>query len=180
MVAVASACGGTSTSYPGADPKTWASGVCSLLAGADEATARPFREAQAELQSFTTFESRRVRRLVVRAASQVVRVDEEIVAKYDAIGAPAVEDGPAIQRTFRATLVRLRDFALDARERARTLPVDTTEHFLAAFQVFSTDLNERGRDLSRDLSREISTNLGRFDAPELGEAFDNEPTCKTL
>ena len=180
-ISLVAGCDGSSTTasnaqtIPGPDPKAWASDVCSLLAGAGEASARPFREAQAELQSATEFESRRVRRLVVRAALMSARVDDEIIAKYDAIGAPAVEDGMAIQRTLRANLVRIRDLALDARERARTLPVDTTEHFLAALKVFSMDFIERSRDLFAGTS-----NLERFDSPALKEAIENDPTCKTL
>ena len=98
VVAVAAACGGKSSSSAGPDPTDWASDVCTMLAGASEAGARPFREAQAEVQSATEFHPRRVRRLLVGAASESLRVYDETIAKLDAIGAPAVEDGKAIQR----------------------------------------------------------------------------------
>jgi hypothetical protein len=178
------ACGGEPTA--GTDPNTWTSGFCSLIDEWASTRGRSFRNVQTQLQSapseFTTatgeLDSRRVRQLSVRAASATVRLDENMLAKYEALGTPAVEEGAVIRREIRAAFVGATQVPMDVLERARTLPVDTPKHFLEALKGLSSAFAKS----QEEAAREMSTLFGsRFsNATELGQAARDEPACQRL
>jgi hypothetical protein len=133
-------CGGDSKAA-GAEPKEWATEVCNLIVQTAGEAQAVFADAQTEFES-GPFEPRRLRRSLVRGMSEALRVQGGAIARLDAIGPPAVEDGEAVQPAFRAPIVRLREATSEARGRLRTMPIDTSEHLFAALEVFVADYRE--------------------------------------
>jgi hypothetical protein len=127
----------------GANAEEWASQLCGVLLEARDAWPRPLRNAQAEVASMTgRFEPRRVRRVLVRAISETLSLEDETIERVDALGAPNADRGDEVQRALLAMLAEVRAVTTDARDRARALPVDTPDHFFASMEVFSSDFGD--------------------------------------
>jgi hypothetical protein len=165
-----------SGSNTGTDPKEWASQVCGLAAEAGEAWQRPMREAQAEIASMTRFEPSRIRRVLVRAISETLSVQDETIKSLDDVGAPDAEGGDEVQRTLLAVFVQMRETTEDFRRRARAIPVDTREHFFASLEAFASDFNGELAEAAEPASEFAPES----DLGELKEAWESEPACKGL
>lgn len=175
LVALAAAlafagCGGGSD-VQGAPAREWAADICTAVGTWVEDFQARFESLQQNVTPGMRPEEART--VLVEFYGDLAGRTDELLADLDAAGTPAVEEGSAISRDFRAPFESIRPALLDAKADAEQLPVDDP----AAFEAAAAEL---GRSLRQafDESGEAFDKLDDYRPSNLDEAFDEEAACK--
>jgi hypothetical protein len=168
VVLAVAGCGGGSE---GAPARAWASDVCTAVGTWVEDFQARFEGLQ---QSVTPgMQSEEARTLLAEFYGDLAARTDELLGDLDAAGRPAVDEGAAISRDFRAPFESIRPALLDAQADAGQLPVDDE----AAFQQAAAELDQ-SLEQAFDDAGEAFDRLDERQTSELDEAFDEEAACQ--
>jgi hypothetical protein len=164
--------GGDSSSASGTKPATWASSVCGALQTWRNDLQSGSQQLSIDLRSSrdrTSFKQKLVAFLETAERSSKTMVDQ-----VKAAGAPAIADGPALQRDLESGLSAPRASFAHAVAQARKLPTDNPQAMntgLATLvQTIQSELTATGRHFSN-----LDT---KYDLGDLNKAMADEPACK--
>jgi hypothetical protein len=101
---------------------------------------------------------------------------DDMLAKVEEAGPPAVEDGEALQSDLEKGLGDAQAAFAEARDKAKELPTDDEAAFRREGGEIQSTLNEEGSKIGQTFNG-LST---KYDSRELNEAFDKEPSCQSL
>jgi hypothetical protein len=164
--------GGGDSSVSGTKPETWAASVCTALQtwGNDlESGSRKLRSSitrSADLPS--------VKKKLITFLRNGETSTEKLVADVKAAGAPAVENGPAMQSDLRASLDGARGTFQRAVAKAKKLPTNDPR----ALAVGLTSLGTEIRSELTSTGARVSSLKKKYDSSELNKAMADEPACK--
>jgi hypothetical protein len=180
LVALAAAplagCGGGDDGESiGKPPREYAGAICtavgSWLGKITDRTAE-LQGSSEEIRS----DLEKGRSLIVTYLDDVVGYSDDLVSEVEAADKPDLEHGEAIAGEIHAAVLRARTGFVDAREEARNLPTDDPAAFQRETQELGATLTREGQAIEQALDG-VSE---RYDANELDQAFDNEPSCTRL
>ena len=153
--------------YPGVEPREWAHDVCTAVAAWQEdfgkSTAKLIQRNRGERSLHA------VRSNVIEWASLGVRRSDRLLAVVEEAGQPAVEDGRRASGQIREAVRLMRTTYVDARAKARELPVENPRRFVKEVRELG-DLFDRYARVGRAFEK------AEADVPELGRA----PACVRL
>jgi len=172
-LAAAGCGGGGGTKYSGASPDAWAATVCGALGDWVEGLQADSRALGSELRtakSITTVKAKFV--VFLRGAGTSA---DTMIEKIHGVGAPAVEDGEAIQSQLEKGLNEARIGLTRAEKRAQALPTSDA-------QSFSSGVTALGQDVQKELSATGKTfeELDKHNNEDLNRATSEEPACSRL
>ena len=163
-------CGGGSN-VEGTPARAWAGDVCTAVG----TWVQDFQARFESLQSSVTpgMQPEDARTILADFYGDLAARTDELLGDLDAVGQPAVDEGAAISRDFRAPFESIRPALLDAKADAEQLPVDDQ----AAFQEAAAEL-DKSLQQAFDDAGEAFDKLDEHQTSELDEAFDEEAACK--
>ena len=173
-VAAAGCGGGGGTSYSGTEPDEWAEAVCGALGDWAKGLKAESDQLGTSLQG--TRDLNVVKQTFVAFLERAERSSRTMVTRISGAGAPAVEDGAAIQEQLVSGLAGAQASFARAIVRAKKLPTTNP-------QAFSTGVQSLGTDVQEELTAvgEKFNSLGdRYDDDSLNEATSNEPACSEI
>jgi hypothetical protein len=168
-LACATACGGAAGAQGTTDPPKWAAAVCGAFAD---------QMAQAQLAASVLPSAPApsdVRQVLLDYIEQMPGLVQAMLRKIREAGAPAVDDGQALQRDLLSAVSRLDDYVERDLARARALPVDDPAAFEGALDEFSATLDAEIEEFS-----DAFEVLERFDSGALSDAFADNETCRSI
>jgi hypothetical protein len=166
--------GGDGKTYAGTEPDAWAATVCGALGDWAKGLKAESDRLGSSLRGTTDLKV--VKRRFVAFLERAERSSRTMVTRISGAGAPAVEDGAAIQEQLVRGLAGAQASFARATVRARKLPTTNP-------QAFSTGVQSLGTDVQEELTAvgEKFNSLGeRYDDDRLNEATSNEPSCAEI
>jgi hypothetical protein len=170
----AAGCGGDGgTKYSGASPDAWAATVCGALGDWAQGLQADSRALGSELRNPRSIESVKARFVVFLTGAGTSA--DTMIEKIHGVGAPAVEDGEAIQSQLEKGLKKARASLTRAEKRATKLPTSDA-------QAFSSGVTALGREVQKELIATGKTleELDRYDNEDLNKATSGEPACSRI
>ena len=172
---VAGGCGGDDGgSAGGADPEQYAADVCGAISDWQKELQTSATTMQSKLTPRSTPED--VKTELVAFMEGATKSTEDMLGKVKEAGPPAVEDGEALQRDLENGLGDAHTAFAQARDKVKELPTDDRAAFQREASTLGTTLNQQGTKIGETFNG-LST---KYDSRELNEAFDKEPSCKSL
>jgi hypothetical protein len=173
---VAAGCGGGDDggSAGGAAPEQYAADVCGAISDWQKELQTSATTMQSKLGTGSTPAD--VKTELVTFMEGATKSTDDMLAKVKEAGPPDVEDGEALQRDLEKGLTDAQAAFAQARDEAKTLPTDNPATFQSEAQKLGTTLNEEGTKIGQTFNG-LST---KYDSKELNEAFDKEPSCRSL
>jgi len=170
----AAGCGdsGSSSSTSGTKPETWSASVCSAL----QTWESDLRKGSQQLISdiHTSRDLKSVKQKLVAYLQRSEQGSAKMVDQVKAAGAPAVKDGPALQRDLVSGLTRARTSFQRAVAQAKKLPTNNP-------RAMTTGLSTIPETIQSELaatSQRFSNLDTKYDLGDLNEAMAKEPACK--
>jgi hypothetical protein len=170
---VAAGCGG-GDSASGADPEQYASDVCGAISSWQKELQTSVNTMTSKLSASSTPAD--VKAQLVAFMEGATESTDKMLDKVKDAGPPAVEDGEALQRDLEAGLTNAQKAFSQARDKAKSLPTGDQAAFQRGASALGTTLNAQGTAIGQTFNG-LST---KYDSDELNQAFDKEPTCKSL
>jgi hypothetical protein len=170
---VGSACGGGGETASGASPEEWSADVCGALSDWVSDLNQRADAMGAATQNSSSIDDARDK--IVEFLDTTVTRTDEMLAKVEAAGNPAVEDGEAIANDLQTELAKIKPVFEQARDSAEELP-DDPQAFLEGAQDLSAEMAAGGGEVGGRLD----ATMQKYDVPELSQAFDENPACQNL
>jgi hypothetical protein len=173
LAVAASGCG-DSKSYSGTKPSTWAATTCGALTTWRDSLLSGNRSLSADLLKLRDLKAVKARLLIFLRKAE--RSTKTMISEAKSAGAPAVEDGAAIQRDLERGLIRARSTFRRALASAEALPADNSRAFARA-------TNALGLKIRAELSATGAYFTGlddKYDSEDLRKAVSEEPACRAF
>jgi len=164
--------GGSSSSASGTKPETWASSVCGALQTWGDDLKSGSQQLSTDIRSSKDLKS--VKQKLVAFLEDAQQSSEKMINQVKAAGAPAIKDGPALQRDLESGLIGPRASFAHAVAQAKKLPTDNS-------QALSNGLSTLARTIETELTatgRHFSNLDSKYDLGDLNKAMADEPACK--
>jgi hypothetical protein len=171
---VASGCGGGDDGAAGTPPDRYAAAVCGAITSWQNELQANVTAMSSKLGASSTPAD--VKAQLVAFMETATKSTEDMLAKVQEAGPPAIEDGEALQRDLEAGLGDAKTAFEQARDKAESLPTGDQATFQREAQALGTTLNEQGTAIGQTFTS-LST---KYDSNELNAAFDNDPACRSL
>ena len=166
--------GGGGSSASGTKPETWSADVCGALKTWEDDLKSGSQQLSSDIQSSSDLKS--VKQKLVTFLQNAEQSTEKMVDDVKSAGAPAVKDGPAIQRDLESGLTEARDSFQRAVTQAKKLPTNDP-------RALTTGLTTLGQRIQSELTATGShfSNLDtKYDTSDLKKAMADEPSCKSF
>ena len=164
--------GGDSSSASGTKPETWSADVCGALQTWEDDLQSGSQQLSSDMRSSADLKS--VKQKLVAFLQDAEQSTEKMLAEVKSAGAPAVKDGPAIQRDLESGLTEARGSFQHAVTQAKKLPANNAETLAAGLsslaQRIQSELTATGNHFSN-----LDT---KYDVGDLNKAMAAEPSCK--
>jgi hypothetical protein len=174
LAVVAGCGGGGSSETSGVPPNQWAASVCGALETWQtslQTKAQGLTQAVLQAQS-----PKAAKQQLGDFLDEVLAETDTMIASVGEAGQPAVDQGEQVANDFRAGVQRMRTAFADAKGKIEQVPTDDP-------QAFQEQLTQIGQELQNQ-GQSIGSTLGgldeKYDAPELGKAFDENEQCKAI
>ena len=171
----AAGCGGgssSSSSASGTKPETWATDVCGALQTWESDLKSGSDQLSSDIRSSSDLKS--VKQKLITFLQNAQKSTQTMVDDVKAAGAPAVKDGPAIQRDLTAGLTRAGNSFQRAVVQAKKLPTNNPQALTTGLETLAAkiqgELNATGQQFS-----DLET---KYDLGDLNKALSDEPACK--
>ena len=168
-------CGGGSSgssAASGSKPETWATDVCGALKIWESDLESGSEQLSSDIRSSSDLKS--VKRKLVAFLQNAQKSTDTMVTDVKAAGAPAVKDGPAIQRDLVAGLTQADNSFQRAVAQAKKLPTNDPQALTKGLSTLAAkiqgELNATGQQFS-----DLET---KYDLGDLNQALADEPACK--
>jgi hypothetical protein len=164
--------GGDSSSASGTKPETWSTQVCGALQTWGDDLKSGSRKLSTDIRSSSDLKS--VKQKLVAFLQNAEQSSQKMVADVKAAGAPAVKDGPAIQRDLESSLSEASGSFQRAVAQAKKLPTNNP-------QALTTGLSTLAQTIQSELTATGSHFSGleqKYDFSDLNKALADEPACK--
>jgi hypothetical protein len=175
----AGGCGGGDDggSASGADPGQYAADVCGAIANWQNELQTSATAMQSKLSGGGGQPTPAdVKTELVAFMEGATKSTDDMLAEVKEAGPPAVEDGEALQRDLEKGLGEAQAAFARARDQAKELPTDDQAAFQREGAEIQSTLSEEGTKIGQTFNG-LST---KYDSKELNEAFDKEPSCRSL
>jgi len=164
--------GGSSSSASGTKPETWSATVCGALQTWEDDLKSGSDQLTSDIRSSRNLKS--VKRKLIAFLQNAEQSTETMVGHVKGAGAPAVKDGPAIQRDLESGLTGAGTSFQRAVKQAKKLPTDNPQALTMGLatlaQKIQSELNATGQRFSN-----LET---KYDLGDLNSAMADEPACK--
>ena len=164
--------GGDSSSASGTKPETWSANVCGALQTWENDLQSGSQQLSSDIGTSPDLKS--VKRKLVKFLQNSEQSTQKMVDDVKAAGAPAVKDGPAIQRDLESGLTGARDSFQRAVAQAKKLNTSKAKTLTMGLstlaQTIQSELTATGRHFSN-----LET---KYDVGDLNKAMADEPSCK--
>jgi hypothetical protein len=164
--------GGNDSSASGTKPETWASSVCGALQTWGNDLTSGSQQLRTDINSSSDLKS--VKRKLVAFLKRAEKSSEQMVNQVKAAGAPAIKDGPALQRDLESGLSGPRASFTRAVAQAKKLPTDDPT-------ALATGLSTLAQTIQSELTatgRHFSNLDSKYDLGDLNSAMADERSCK--
>jgi hypothetical protein len=174
LAGAASGCSGgsDSSSASGTKPETWAADVCGALQTWEDELQSGSKQLSSDISRSKDLKS--LKRRLVAFLKSAEQSTEKMVDDVKSAGAPAVEDGPAIQRDLEAGLADARGTFQHAVTQAKKLPTTNPK----ALTTGLSSLAQRTQGELTATGNQFSNLDKKYDVGDLNEAMADEPSCK--
>jgi hypothetical protein len=173
-LAVAAGCGGGGGTEAGVPPADWAASVCGAFEGWRLSLEDQAQGLSSEVLNAATPQAAKDR--VSTFLDEVIASTETLRGEIEKVGAPAVDQGGAIQEDLNAGLIAMETAFEQARDSVAAVPTDDPQAFQQALTGIGEALETQGE--------QIGDTLGgldeKYDAPELEAALENSPGCEDI
>jgi hypothetical protein len=164
--------GGGGSSASGTKPETWATQVCGALQTWGNDLKSSSQQLETDIRTSTDVKS--VKQKLVAFLQGAEQSSQTMVDKVQAAGAPAIDNGPTIQRDLESALGQASGSFHRAVAEAKKLPTNDPQALSAGLsnlaQSIQSELTATGQHFS-----ELDT---KHDLGDLKQAMANEPACK--
>ena len=164
--------GGDSSSASGTKPETWSADVCGALQTWEDELKSGSQQLSSDIRSSSDLRSVKVK--LVAFLQNAQQSTQKMVDDVKSAGAPAVKDGPAIQRDLESGLTEARVSFQRAVTQAKKLPTNNP-------QALTTGLSSLAQTIQSELTAtgDHFSNLDtKYDVGDLNKAMADEPACK--
>jgi len=164
--------GGGDSSPSGTKPETWAADVCGALQTWEDQLKAGSRQLGSDIRSSKDLKSVKVKLVAFLRHSQ--QSTAKMADDVKGAGAPAVKDGPAIQRDLESGLTEARGSFQRAVTQAKKLPTNNPG-------TLATSLTSLAQSIQGELTatgKHFSNLDKKYDVGDLNEAMATEPSCK--
>jgi hypothetical protein len=164
--------GGDSSSASGTKPETWAADVCGALETWGNDLTSGSQQLNSDIRSSSDLKA--VKQKLLAFLQKARASSGTMAADVKAAGAPAVEDGPAIQRDLESALTQPRSSFDRAIAQAKKLSTDDPKKL-------ATGLTTLARTIQSELTttgKRFSDLETKYDFGDLNKAIADEPACK--
>ena len=164
--------GGDSSSASGTKPETWSADVCGALQTWEDDLKSGSQQLSSDIQSSTDLKS--VKQKLVAFLQNAQQSTDKMVADVKSAGAPAVQDGPAIQSDLESGLTEARGSFQHAVTQAKKLPTNDP-------RALTTGLSSLAQTIQGELTatgNHFSNLDTKYDVGDLNKAMAAEPSCK--
>jgi hypothetical protein len=164
--------GSDSSSASGTKPETWSADVCGALQTWEDDLKSGSQQLSSDIRSSNNLKS--VKQKLVVFLQNAQQSTEKMVADVKSAGAPAVKDGPAIQRDLESGLTEARSSFQRAVTQAKKLPTNNA-------RTLTTGLSSLAQQIQGELTatgNHFSNLDKKYDVGDLNEAMADEPSCK--
>jgi hypothetical protein len=170
----AAGCGGGSdnSSVSGTKPETWSADVCGALQTWEDELESGSKQLSSDISSSKDLKS--LKRKLVAFLKSAEQSTEKMVDDVKSAGAPAVEDGSAIQRDLESGLADARSTFQQAVTQAKKLPTNNAK----ALTTGLSSLAQRTQGELTATGNHFSNIDKKYDVGDLNEAMADEPSCK--
>lgn len=174
-LAVAAGCGGGGSSeVSGVPPNEWAGSVCGALETWQtslQSEAEGLTQAVLQAQS-----PKAAKQQLGDFLDKVLAETDTMISSVSEAGQPAVNQGEQVANDFRAGVERMRTAFSHAKVKVAQVPTDDPQAFQQQLTQIGQELQTQGQSIGSTLG-----NLDeKYDAPELGRAFDENKSCKAI
>jgi len=164
--------GSDSSSASGTKPEAWSADVCGALQTWEKDLKSGSQQLSSDIRTSKDLKSVKVKLVAFLNSSE--QSTEKLVGEVKSAGAPAVKDGPAIQRDLVSGLTEARGSFQRAVKQAKKLPTDNP-------QTLTAGLTSLAQSIQGELTATGShfSNLDKkYDVGDLNKAMAAEPLCK--
>jgi hypothetical protein len=171
---LAAGCGGGGGGASKVEAAKYANDVC----GAVETWQQQLTSASTLLAQRTseTDDLKQVRTQFVSFFNGAIKTTDEMLAAVDAAGVPDLDKGEKLSAALRAELAKFRPILVEARDKAKRLPVHDESLFASQAQSIGTRFQIEAAGLAR-LFDVVSE---QYDSPELTRAAQESAVCRNL
>jgi hypothetical protein len=173
LLAVAG-CGGGDGESGKVAPDRYASSVCASIATWQ--TALTSASTVLAQRTSRTRDLKTVRRQFISFFDGALTQTDRMVAAVAEVGVPDVEQGDTVAAALLRDLRRFRPILVEARDKARKLPLDDATSFATRAQSLGT----RFQIEANGLATEFQALDEKYSTPELRQAADDDATCRNL
>ena len=164
--------GSDSSSASGTKPETWSADVCGALQTWEKDLKSGSEQLRSDIHGSNNLESVKVK--LVAFLQSAEKSTETMVADVKSAGAPAVKDGPAIQRDLESGLTGASGSFQRAVKQAKKLPTSNPQTLAAGL----TSLAQRIQGELTATGNRFSNLDKKYDTGDLTKAMADEPLCK--
>ena len=164
--------GGGGSSASGTKPETWSADVCGALQTWEDELNSGSQQLRSDIRSSTDLKSVKVKLLAFLQNAQ--QSTEKMAGDVKSAGAPAVKDGPAIQRDLESGLTEARSSFQRAVTQAKKLPTNNPK----TLAIGLTSLAQRIQSELTATGSHFSNLDKKYDVGDLNKAMADEPSCK--
>jgi len=164
--------GGNSSSSSGTKPETWSASVCGALQTWGDDLKSGSQKLSSDIRSSNDLKS--VKAKLLTFLQNAEESTDKMVGDVKAAGAPAVKDGPAIQRDLETGLTGARTSFQRAVVQAKKLPTNDS-------QALTNGLSTLAQSIQSELTAtgtHFSNLETKYDLGDLNKAMADEPSCK--
>jgi hypothetical protein len=164
--------GSDNSSVSGTKPETWSADVCGALQTWEDELESGSKQLSSDISSSKDLKS--LKRKLVAFLKSAEQSTEKMVDDVKSAGAPAVEDGSAIQRDLESGLADARSTFQQAVTQAKKLPTNNAK----ALTTGLSSLAQRTQGELTATGNHFSNIDKKYDVGDLNEAMADEPSCK--
>ncbi len=171
-LAAATGCGGGKKAE-GTKPAAWMDTVCGALVDWKNDVTREAAQLGTDVKGVRSVPLLRQR--LVRFLDDAIAETDRMVDRIGSAGAPAVDDGEALQRDLKSSLAGARRSLERARDRAAALPNDP--------RAFKRGADELGNSIAKEfdgVEDSLDSIDEKYDADELVDAYEDAAACDDL
>ena len=167
--------GGGSSSASGTKPETWSADVCGALQTWEEDLKSGSEQLSSDIRSSNDLKSVKVK-LVAFLQNARARAPRRWSRDVKSAGAPAVKDGPAIQRDLESGLTEARGSFQRAVKQAKKLPTNNPKTLTAGL----TSLAQKIQGELTATGNQFSNLDKKYDTGDLNKAMADEPSVQAV
>jgi hypothetical protein len=167
--------GGDGSDQPaGVEAKAWATDVCGALLTWKNTVVRRSNEISTKVAGVNDLT--KLRTIYVDYLGLVTGDTDRMLVRVEGSGIPAVDDGRQLRADFLGALRPMKTAFVEAKAKAATLPTDDRAAFISGISAQNDTLTSR----LNKINSAFDTLENKYDVPELNDAFEEVPACKSF